>query len=188
MPASLTSHPSIGKGEERSAFSRGETCQKSGGFHQFEKGLRSGRGDARNSDFADLALCSSAACRFSSEDRTTPFRRLPLMKTAQILAGLPDICAHPGIGAARDKSPDPPCLPCLATRALLRRPLATNSHLAYRSAYGNRSAGACPAACCGVCRGGSRLVPHSHPCLSLCTIPVGKHWASVHDTPPTALA
>ena len=34
-------------------------------------------------------------------------RRLPLMKTARFLAGLPDICAHPGIGAARDKSPDP---------------------------------------------------------------------------------
>ena len=133
-------------------------------------------------DFADLALCFTFPVSVSLEGQMTPFRRLPLMKTAQILASLPDICAHPGIGAARDRSPDP-CLrishPCLIARALLRRPLATNPHLAYRSAYGNRSAGACPAACCGVCRGGSRLVPHSHPCLSLCTISVGKHWASV---------
>lgn len=36
------------------------------------------------------------------------------------------------------------------------------SHLAYRSAYGNRSSGACLVAR----RGGSRLMPHSHPCLS----------------------
>ena len=78
----------------------GETCQKSGGFHQLEKGLRSGRGDARNSDFADLALCSSAACRFSSEGRTTPFRCLLLMKTTRFLACLPDICVHPEIGGA----------------------------------------------------------------------------------------
>ena len=122
VSAPLTSHPSIGKGEERSAFSRGETCQKSGGFHQLERGLRGGRGDARNSDFADLALCSSAACRFSSEDRTTPFRCLLLMKTTRFLAGLRDICAHPEIGGARDKLPSP----CLIARALLRRPLATN--------------------------------------------------------------
>lgn len=135
-------------------------------------------------DFADLALCFTFPVSVSLEGQMTPFRCLLLMKTTRFLAGLPDICAHLEIGGARDKSPDP----CLIARALLRRPLATNPHLAYRSAYGNRSAGACPAACCGVCRGGSRLVPHSHPCLSLCTIPVEKHWASVHDTPPTALA
>lgn len=41
------------------------------------------------------------------EGRTTPSRRLPMMKTTRFLAGPPDICAHPGIGAARDKSPDP---------------------------------------------------------------------------------
>ena len=77
---------------------RGETCQKSGGFHQLERGLRGGRGDARNSDFADLALCSSAASRFSSEGRTTPSRRLLLMKTTRFLAASPDICVHPEIG------------------------------------------------------------------------------------------
>ena len=68
---------------------KGETCQKSGGFHQLERGLRGGRGDARNLDFADLALCSSATCRFSSEGRTTPSRCLLLMKTTRFLAGLP---------------------------------------------------------------------------------------------------
>ena len=105
---------------------KGETCRKSGGFHRLEKGLRSGRGDARNSDFADLALCSCAACRFSSEDRTTLFGCLLLMKTTRFLVGLRDICAHPEIGGARDKLPSP----CLIARALLRRPLATNPHLA----------------------------------------------------------
>ena len=105
---------------------KGETCQKSGGFHQLERGLRGGRGGARNSDFADLALCSCAACSFSSEDRTTSFGCLLLMKTTRFLAGLPDICAHPEIGEARGESPDP----CLMARALLRRSLATNPHLA----------------------------------------------------------
>ena len=43
------------RGGARCIF-KGETCQKSGGFHQLARGLRGGRGDARNSDFADLAL------------------------------------------------------------------------------------------------------------------------------------
>ena len=156
---------------------KGETCQKSGGFHQLERGLRGGRGDARNSDFADLALCSSAACRFSSEGRTTPFGCLLLMKTTRFLAGPPDICVHLEIGGARDESPGP----CLMARALLRRPLATSPRLTYRSAYG-KSFGRHPS-CSSLLRrlpwGDPRPVPHSHPCLSLCTIPVGKHWASV---------
>ena len=182
MPASLTSHSSIGKGRRKCI--KGEN-QKLGSFHQLEKGLVERKGRRRNSDFADLALCSSAACRFSSEDRTTPFRCLLLMKTAQILAGPPDICAHSGIGAARDKSPDPLShSSCLIARALLRRPLATNPHLAYRSAYGNRSAGACPAACCGVCRGGSRLAPHSHPCLSCIRYDKTRHMGMLTKTCP----
>ena len=73
---------------------------------------------------------------------------------------------------------------CLVARVLLRRPSAADSHRVYCPAYGNRAASACPAAR----RGGSRLVPHPYLCLSLCTITVGKHWASVRDTPPTALA
>ena len=137
--------------------------------------------------FIDLALCFAFPVAVSLEGQMTLSRRLLLMKTTRFLAGPFNNCAHPGIGAARDKSPDPlspPCLPCLATRVLLRRPSATDSHRVYCPTYGNRAASACLAAR----RGPSRLLPHSHPHLSLCTISVGKHWASVSPFVPSALA
>ena len=34
--ASSASHPSIGKEDEKGCIFKGETCQKSGGFHQLE--------------------------------------------------------------------------------------------------------------------------------------------------------
>ena len=120
MPASLISHPSTGK-EVGGAFSKGETCQKSGGFHQLGRCVREGRESGVRSDFADLPLCFAFPVAVSLEGQMTLSRRLPLMKTTRFLAGPFNNCAHPGIGAARDKSPDPclplspdPLLPCLA--------------------------------------------------------------------------
>ena len=78
-----------------------------GGFHQLGRCVREGRESSARSGFADLALCFAFPVSVSPEGQMTLSRRLPLMKTARFLAGLPDICAHPGIGAARDKSPDP---------------------------------------------------------------------------------
>ena len=83
-------------------FSRGETCQKLGGFHQLRKGLRGGWEDGWESDFADLVLCSSAACGFPGKGRMASSRSLPLMKTTRFLAGPPDIlCASGNWGSVR---------------------------------------------------------------------------------------
>ena len=153
MPASLISHPSIGNEDEEGCIFKGETCQKSGGFHQLGRCAREGRESGVRSDFADLPLCFAFPVAVSLEGQMTLSRRLLLMKTTRFLAGPFNNCAHPGIGAARDKSPDPrlplspdPLLPCLATRVLLRRPSATDSHRVYCSTYGNRAASACLAA------------------------------------------
>ncbi len=91
----------------RSAFSRGETCQYLGGFHQLGRCAREGREGGTRSGFIDLALCFAFPVAVSLEGQMTLSRSLPLMKTTRFLAGLPEICAHPGSGRARDKSPDP---------------------------------------------------------------------------------
>ena len=194
----------LGRKMRRSAFPRGETCQFLGGFHQLGRCAREGREGVWESGSTDLALCFVFPVAVSLEGQTTLSRRLLLMKTTRFLAGPFNNCAHPGIGAARDKSPDPclplseleeretnhptPCLPCLAARALVRRPLVTDpiAFIALRKAIGRLAPS--PQLAAESSDGGSRLSPHSHPCLSLCTISVGKHWASVRATPPTALA
>ena len=91
----------------RSAFSRGGTCQYLGGFHQLGRCAREGREGGTRSGFIDLALCFAFPVAVSLEGQMTLSRGLPLMKTIRFLAGLPEICAHPGSGRARDKSPDP---------------------------------------------------------------------------------
>ena len=120
----------------RSAFSRGSPASIWAVFINLGGECAKEGVHACEPDFADLALCFAFPVSVSLEGQMTLSRRLPLMKTAQILAGLPDIWAHPGIGAARDELPSP----CLIAWALLRRPLAMDSHRVYRSAYGNRAA------------------------------------------------
>ena len=113
MPASLTSHPSIGNEDEEGCIFKGETCQKSGGFHQLGRCAREGRGNGVRSDFADLALCFALTVAVSLEGQMTLSRRLPLMKTTRFLAGPLDICAHLELEERETNHPTPVSDPCL---------------------------------------------------------------------------
>ena len=99
----------IGKEDGGSAFSRGRPASIRVVFINLS-GARRREGKAlenRASLTWPYACVLPAAS--SHEGRTTPSRCLPLMKTTQFLAGPLEICAHPGSGGARDKSPDPYC-------------------------------------------------------------------------------
>ena len=55
----------------RSAFSRGETCQYLGGFHQLGRCAREGREGGTRSGFIDLALCFAFPVAVSLEGQMT---------------------------------------------------------------------------------------------------------------------
>ena len=61
MPASSDSHPSIGKEDGEECVFKGETCQKSGGFHQLEWCAQEEREGVWESGIVDLALCLSSS-------------------------------------------------------------------------------------------------------------------------------
>lgn len=106
---------------------------------------------------------------------------MSLCSFVQILAGPPDIRAHPGIGAARDKSPDPPVsqLGRFCGGHWRRIPIA---FIAPRTEIGQLALVPQPA----VADRGWCPIPIS--ACRFAQITVGKHWASVRATPPTALA
>lgn len=66
---------------------KGETCQKSGGFHHLGKRSMGKGKAARERRFADLALLFASISVAFSEGWATPFEGLLLMKNVRFLAG-----------------------------------------------------------------------------------------------------
>lgn len=158
MPASLTSHPSAGKEDGEECIFKGETCQKSGDFHQREAP------EGRRSIFAGEAAGCTQKLGQVSEAWFTSALPFPPARTARVDENHPIsgrtpryLCTSGNWGSARQIT-----RPLPHSSGAFAEASGDGPHLAYRSAYGNRSSGACPVAR----RGGSRLMPHSHPCLS----------------------
>ena len=105
----------------RSAFSRGRPARNRVVFIN-SGGVRRREGKApENQASLNWPYALRSLWLFLSMGRMTFSRRLPLMKTTQFLAGPPDICAHPGSGGARDKSPDL-AFPCSLATIIGNRP------------------------------------------------------------------
>jgi len=175
MPASLTSHPSAGKEDGEECIFKGETCQKSGGFHQREAP------EGRRSIFAgESAGCTQKLGQVSEPGSQAHFPSLP--RTARVDENHPIsgrapryLCASGKWGSARQIT-----RPLSHSLGAFAEASGDGPHLAYRSAYGNRSSGACPVAR----RGGFQLMPHSHPCLSCIRYDKTRHMGMLTKTRP----
>ena len=100
----------------RSAFSRGETCQYLGGFHQLGRCAREGREGGTRSGFIDLALCFAFPVAVSLEGQMTlqspPVDRVPICGVSRAIAGTAGHPCQANATLARPRGQPPPRLSC----------------------------------------------------------------------------